>query len=219
VSDAGSDSRLRTAVAAFTVAPARRFGAAMISSAESSAGEGDGEGTAIVSTGRTPSLGRRMACFVYEATLLFGLALVPGVLGTFFFAQSGQRHPLQSETALRLYALVFYGVYFVWLWSRHGQTLAMQTWKIRVVTAAGERLTQARALARYVACCCAWFGPATLLSSALHWPPARSLGAVAAGIAVYALLALFEPDRQFWHDRLCGTRLVEAGVRGTSAAA
>jgi uncharacterized RDD family membrane protein YckC len=160
----------------------------------------------------TPSLARRMACFAYEATLLFGLALIPGVLGAVFLAQTGQRHPLQSESALRVYALVLYGVYFVGLWSRRGQTLAMQTWRIRVVTAAGGRLTQARALARYVACCCVWLAPATLLAAALHWPPWPSLAAVAIGIGIYALLALLEPDRQFWHDRLCGTRLVDAAI-------
>ena len=174
--------------------------------------QGDGES---VATGRaeTPSLTRRMACFVYEATLLFGLALIPGVLGAVFLAHTGQRHPLESDTALRLYALVLYGVYFVWLWSRRGQTLAMQTWRIRLVTAGGALVSPGRALARYVACCCAWFGPATVLSSALHWAPARSLGAVGVGIAGWALLALLEPGRQFWHDRLCGTRLVKASAR------
>jgi uncharacterized RDD family membrane protein YckC len=172
-----------------------------------------------VAAGRaaTPSLARRMACFLYEATLLFGLALIPGVLGAIFFAQTGQRHPLQSDTALRLYALVLYGVYFVWLWSKRGQTLAMQTWKICLVTAGGARLSQARALARYVVCCCVWFGPATAISSALHWPPARSLAAVAAGIAGWALLALLEPERQFWHDWLCRTRLVKAGATAAAA--
>jgi len=174
--------------------------------------QGDGES---VATGRaaTPSLARRMSCFVYEATLLFGLALIPGVLGAFFLAHTGQRHPLESDTALRLYALALYGVYFVWLWSRRGQTLAMQTWRIRLVTVAGARVSPARALGRYVACCCAWFGPASLLSAALHWAPARSLAAVGTGIAGWAVLALLEPERQFWHDRLCGTRLVDAASR------
>ena len=174
--------------------------------------QGDG-GSVAAGRAATPSLARRMACFVYEATLLFGVALIPGVLGAVFLAQTGQHHPLQGDTALRVYALVLYGVYFVWLWSRRGETLAMQTWRIRLVTAAGAPVSQARALARYVACCCAWFGPATLISSALHWPPARSLGAIAAGIVGWALLALLDPERQFWHDRLCGTRLVKAGAK------
>ena len=108
--------------------------------------------------GSTPSLLRRMACFVYEATLLFGIALVPAVLGTLFFAQTGQDHPLQSEGVVRIFALVIYGIYFVGCWSVRGQTLAMQTWRIRVVTAEGARVGQARALVRYVACCIAWFG-------------------------------------------------------------
>ena len=166
----------------------------------------------------TPPLARRMACFVYEAMLLFGLALIPGALGAVFVAQTAQRHPLQSETALRLFALVLYGVYFVWLWSTRGQTLAMQTWRIRLVTAAGAPLTQARALGRYLACCAVWFGPATLLASALALPPWPSLGVVAIGIVAYALSSLAAPGRQFWHDRLCQTRLVDvrdgaSGVR------
>ena len=159
---------------------------------------------------RTPSLARRMACFCYEAMLLFGLALIPGVLGAVFFAQTGQRHPLQGETALRIYALILYGVYFVWFWSRRGQTLAMQTWRIRVVTAAGAPLSPGRALARYLACCIAWFGAPTALAAALHWPPRSSLAAVAAWFVVYALLALAAPERQFWHDVACRTRLVAA---------
>ena len=165
--------------------------------------------SAAVAGAATPSLLRRMACFVYEATLLFGLGLVPGVLGTLFFAQTGHSHPLQSDAALRIFALLFYGVYFVWFWAARGQTLAMQTWHIRLVTATGEPLSQKRALARYAACCVAWFLPATLVAEAAHLTPAQSLMASAVYIVVYALLALLEPTRQFWHDRLCGTRLVD----------
>lgn len=159
----------------------------------------------------TPSLARRMACLLYEAMLSFGLALIPGILGALFFAQTGQRHPLQSETALRLYALVLYGIYFIWFWSRRGQTLAMQTWRIRLVTTAGAPLSQRRALARYLACCVAWFAPPTALAAVLHWPPSTSMAALAVWFCVYPLLALLAPQRQFWHDRLCGTRLVDAG--------
>lgn len=157
---------------------------------------------------RAPSLARRMACFVYEALLLFGVALIPAIIGTLVFARTGLSHPMQSEIALRAFALLVYGVYFVGFWSSRGQTLAMQTWHIRVVDAAGQRLTKARALARYAACCIAWFVPATLLASWAHLPPWPTLGAVSLGIVGYALLALAAPGGQFWHDIVCGTRLV-----------
>lgn len=159
--------------------------------------------------GPTPSLARRMACFVYESLLLFGLGLIPGVVGAIFFAQTGQQHPLQSDTALRLFALALYAIYFIWFWSARGQTLAMQTWRIRVVGTSGGRLSQGRAFLRYVACCACWFAPATLLAASMHWAPWSSLAAVACGIVAWALLALAEPTGQFWHDRLCGTRLVD----------
>jgi len=163
----------------------------------------------VTAAGPPPALLRRMTCFVYEATLLFGIALVPAVLGTLFFAQTGQSHPLQSEGVVRAFALVVYGIYFVGCWSVRGQTLAMQTWRIRVVAADGARLSQARALARYVACCIAWFAPATLVAATLQLRPWPTLVAVVVGIVLYALLALAAPGRQFWHDIVCGTRLVD----------
>ena len=170
-----------------------------------------GAGAASAATGVAPSLARRMACFCYEAMLLFGIALVPGVLGAILLAGAAQHHPLESQTALRIFALALYGAYFVWFWSRRGQTLAMQTWRIRVVTAEGAPLSPARALGRYAACCVAWFAPPTALAAALRWPPKTSLAVVAIWFAIYALLALAAPGRQFWHDRLCRTRLVDAG--------
>ena len=148
-----------------------------------------------------------MACFVYEAMILFGIGLVPGALGALFTAQTGHRDPLQSDAVLRGFAFVIYGIYFVWFWSRRGQTLPMQTWHIRVETRRGELLSQGRALVRYVACW-VWIVPAALLASVNHWSPWQSLGAVAAWIVVYAALARLHPQQQFWHDALCRTRLV-----------
>jgi uncharacterized RDD family membrane protein YckC len=164
-----------------------------------------------------PSLRRRMAAFVYEGLLLFGIGLVPGAIGALFFALTGQHHPLQSETSLRVITLFIYAVYFTWFWSTRGQTLAMQTWHIRVVTAEGAALSQARALCRFVAAC-AWFAPAAVLSHLNGWTGWQTLGAVAVGVVAYALLALAHPQRQFWHDALCGTRLVVAPPPKSSAA-
>ena len=86
-------------------------------------------------------------------------------------------------------------------WSVRGQTLAMQTWRIRVVTADGARLSQARALARYVACCIAWFAPATLVAAALALAalaePRRGRRSGSSSTRCSPWLA---PERQFWHD-------------------
>ena len=154
-----------------------------------------------------PSLSRRMACFVYEGLILFGIGLIPGAVGALFVALTGHRHPLQSDASLRIISFAIYAVYFTWFWSAHGQTLPMQTWHIRVVTAQGAPLTQPRALMRFLASC-AWFAPAALLASVNGWTRWQGLAAIAVGVVAYALLALLHPQRQFWHDALCGTRLI-----------
>ena len=157
---------------------------------------------------RVPGLHRRMASFVYEGMLLFGIGLIPGVIGALFVALTGHQHPLQSDAVLRAITLLIYAVYFTWFWSERGQTLPMQTWHIKVVTAEGAPLSQPRALLRFVTAC-AWFAPAALLASLNHWTRWHGLGAIAIGVVAYALLALLHPQRQFWHDALCGTRLVD----------
>ncbi len=156
-----------------------------------------------------PSLRRRMACFVYEGMVLFGIGLIPGALGALFVALTGKTHPLQSETALRAFAFVVYGVYFTYFWSRRGQTLPMQTWHIRLLTRSGEPLSQTRAAARYLASCL-WFAPAALIAALNHWTRWDALAAIAVGIVGYAALALLHPQRQFWHDAICDTQLVDA---------
>ncbi|MBC7994914.1 MAG: RDD family protein [Rhizobacter sp.] len=165
--------------------------------------------TGVAPEAQAPSLRRRMASFVYEGLLLFGIGLIPGAVGALFVALTGQQHPLQSGTALRVITFVIYGVYFTWFWSKRGQTLPMQTWHIRVVTTDGQRLSQSQALLRFIASCL-WVAPATLLAMLNDWSKWQALGAVGVGVVVYALLALLHPQRQFWHDAICGTRLVTA---------
>jgi len=153
-----------------------------------------------------------MACFVYEALILFGLGLVPGVVGAAVMATAGRSAPEGAEAAVRAFAFTFYGLYFVWFWARRGQTLPMQTWHIRLQTREGALLRPTRAIARYLACWI-WIAPPALLGAALHWPPWPTLAIVAGWIVIYAALSRLHPERQFWHDALCGTRLVVAESR------
>ena len=156
---------------------------------------------------KAPSLKRRMASFAYEGLLLFGIGLIPGAVGALLVALTGNQQSLQNDVTLRAITLLIYAAYFTWFWSVRGQTLPMQTWHIHVVTANGDRLSPWRALARFAASC-AWFAPAALLAATNGWTRWHGLAAMCVGVVAYALLALVHPQRQFWHDALCGTRLI-----------
>ena len=162
-----------------------------------------------------PSLSRRMASFVYEGLILFGILLIPGAIGAALVALTHQQNPLRFEAALPVLSFAIYAVYFTWFWSARGQTLPMQTWHIRVVTVRGAPLSRPRALFRYLASY-AWFAPAFLVASANGWTLGPKFAAIGVGVLGYALLALLHPQRQFWHDALCGTRLISE--RSASAA-
>jgi uncharacterized RDD family membrane protein YckC len=151
-------------------------------------------------------LARRLACFVYEGVLLFGVVFLSGWL---FSTLAQQRHALAMRHGLQAFLFLAIGIYFVWFWTHGGQTVAMKTWHIRLVDAAGRPVTQARALARYIASW-VWFVPALLV---LWWGGWRggapAFWVLTLGVAGYALLALLRADRQFPHDAWCGTRLAD----------
>ncbi|MDR2014519.1 MAG: RDD family protein [Azoarcus sp.] len=132
-------------------------------------------------------LRRRLASMLYELLLLIGVLAVgflfPWML---LISQLDLKDPPAWVSYLELlHVLVLLGVYFVYNWRRHGQTLAMRTWRLRVVTAGGHNLSWARACLRH----------------ALAWPSVLCFGA---GI----LWAFFDLDNLFLHDKLAGTRVV-----------
>jgi uncharacterized RDD family membrane protein YckC len=153
----------------------------------------------------TPGLARRLASFVYEGVLLFGVLMIAGYL---YSTLTQQRHALAGQRGLQAFLFVVLGIYFVWFWSHGGQTVAMKAWHIRLVTRDGGAVSQMRALARYLLSW-VWFVPALLAAWVAGLDTsARIFGLMAAGVLGYALLALLHPQRQFWHDTWCGTRLV-----------
>jgi uncharacterized RDD family membrane protein YckC len=151
----------------------------------------------------TPSLMRRMACWLYEGMLMFGVVFIAGYL---FSALSQQRHALDHRHALQAFLFVVFGIYFTWFWAK-GQTLAMKTWNIRVVDHAGRSISQPRALLRYLLSWL-WFLPPLAAVSPFALSGGETLVLVIGWVAVWAILARFHPQRQFWHDALAGTRLV-----------
>jgi uncharacterized RDD family membrane protein YckC len=156
------------------------------------------------------SLARRLAAAGYETLLAAALVLVVGFL-TAPLASSGparQWLEIPGPTARTLSfcaVLVAMAAYFVWSWTGGRRTLAMKTWRMALVRADAGKVGARTAITRFAA---AWIGPAAALAAYLLLAPA-GLGAQAAWLlAVNYAWALVDPERQFLHDRIAGTRLV-----------
>jgi uncharacterized RDD family membrane protein YckC len=146
-----------------------------------------------------------MASWLYEGMLMFGVVFIAGYL---FGTLSQTRNAMDNRHALQAFLFVVFGIYFVWLWSK-GQTLAMKTWDIKIVDRLGLPVTQSRALLRYVLSWL-WFLPALAGVSPFKLSGAESVLLVVGWVVIWAILSRFQPDGQFWHDALSGTRLVSA---------
>lgn len=164
--------------------------------------------TAVSTALAAPALFRRMACWLYEGILMFGVVFIAGYL---FGTLSQTRNALDNRHPLQAFLFVVFGIYFVWFWSK-GQTLAMKTWHIRVVDIAGRPLTQLRALARY-ALAWLWFLPPLLVAAPFQLPALEVVVILMGWIAFWAFASRLHPQQQFWHDALAGTRLVNAQAR------
>lgn len=156
-----------------------------------------------------PGLWRRMACWLYEGLLLFGVVFIAGYL---FSTLTQTRHALQHRLAQQAFLFVVLGIYFTWFWFK-GQTLAMKTWHIRVLDARGHPLTQGRALLRYLLSWL-WFVPPLGAGRLFALSAPESVLILCGWIAAWAILSRFHPERQFWHDALAGTRLVDTRTAG-----
>lgn len=150
-----------------------------------------------------PSVKRRMACWLYESMLMFGVVFLAGYL---FGALTQTRHAMDNRHALQAFLFVVFGIYFVWFWAK-GQTLAMKTWHIRVTDLQGRPISQRRALLRYVLSWL-WFLPPLLAVWLFALPAAQGTVLAVGWILVWAILARLHPRQQFWHDALAGTQLI-----------
>lgn len=121
----------------------------------------------------------------YETLLLLGILAIALLLPHVLIGHWLHR----VATPLLLWAHLFLVLlaYFCWFWTHDGQTLAMKTWRMRVVDCSGRSLRPLHALLRYVLC----------------WP---SIGFFGVGL----LWAFLDRDGQFLHDRLAGTRIIPA---------
>lgn len=145
---------------------------------------------------------------LYESMLLFGVLFISNWL---FSTMLQQRHALYLRHALQIWLFLVLGLYFVWFWTHGGQTLAMKTWRIRLVARNGAAVTTGRAIGRYLLAW-AWVLPGPMFAWALGAKDWMLVLIPAANMLAWALTAYLDPQRQFLHDRIAGTRLVSVSV-------
>jgi uncharacterized RDD family membrane protein YckC len=124
----------------------------------------------------------RIAAMIYESLLVTAVIFVASFI---IIPVVGEMHAPWQRHLYQVYILGVLFAYFSAFWLRSGQTLAMKTWRIRLVTVDGSRLTLKQAALRFVL---------------------ALLGLLLAGAGFW--WALFDRDRQFFHDRIAGTRLI-----------
>jgi uncharacterized RDD family membrane protein YckC len=83
----------------------------------------------------------------------------------------------------------------------------MKTWRVRVVTRDGLALRWPRALLRYLLAWL-WFLPGLALAWWMEVQGSMLLLLPMLNAVLWALTNRLDPDRQFLHDRIAGTRLV-----------
>jgi uncharacterized RDD family membrane protein YckC len=128
-------------------------------------------------------IGRKLGSLCYEILLL---AAIVFVAGWSFLPFEPLLPPAIARLLLQLYVVAVSAAYFIYCWTRNGQTLPMKTWRIRVVNGDGTAVTLKTGAKRYL------FALAGLaLCGAGFW------------------WALVDRDGQFLHDRLAGTRIVQ----------
>lgn len=131
----------------------------------------------------TLSFWRRTLCLIYDFLLFLAIWFVASLI---FIMIVQDINFAYFKPIYQFYSLSVIGIYFIWFWTHGGQTLAMQTWKMRVVAKDGTALSMKQAITRYIF---------------------AVIGITSFGIGI--IWALFDRDQQFLHDRLAGTRIIK----------
>ena len=126
------------------------------------------------------SLVRRLLAIFYDLLLLLGVLFAVSACAVAFNKGEAVSHPAYYLVLIAT-AFVFFGGF----WTHGGQTLGMRTWKIKIITDNGNKVTWKHAAIRFCA---------------------ATLALIPAGIGF--LWMLIDSERLAWHDRLSATRLI-----------
>jgi len=133
----------------------------------------------------TPGLARRLAAMFYDGLLVFAICfcVTLAVVGLRNVAGGEAIHPGERAIAggfqlvLQVALCISVALFFGWFWTRTGQTLGMQTWRLRIDNLQGGRISWQQAMIRLLVAC---------------------LSISCAGLGYWWVL--FDRDKRSWHD-------------------
>lgn len=153
----------------------------------------------------TPSLKRRLASIVYESMLLFGLIFFSDFV---FDVATQSRHALSNRFERSLMLFIVIGCYFIYFWRHGGQTLAMKTWKIKLVDLNNHRISFTQAILRYCLIWM-WFIPALTITAIFDLKQWEMIAALTIGLIAWTMTIYTNKDQQFLHDVISKTRMID----------
>lgn len=130
-----------------------------------------------------PALFKLAASFVYDALVTIALSFL---LGWLFIVTLGDATQGLKRYALQLFLWWSIGCYFIRCWTKSGQTLAMQSWRLKlVIPDLNNQISLQTAILRYVL---------------------ATVSLMLFGIGFFWVI--FDRDRRYLHDRLLKTAIV-----------
>lgn len=141
----------------------------------------ESDGSFAGSTPRMAGFFRRFGAMLYDTFLLFAVLFGAGAVAMLVVGgEISDGNPVYFT-----YLISVAYLFFAWFWLRAGQTLGMQTWRLRLVTFDGRKPNVQQTLLRFV-------------GSLLSW--------LAGGLGF--LWIFVDKDRLAWHDYLSGTMII-----------
>ncbi|HEX2584487.1 MAG TPA: RDD family protein [Steroidobacteraceae bacterium] len=159
-------------------------------------------------------IARRLGAMVYDSMLVIAVLAVATIP---FLVLAPKKIIIPREVGWGMYLaylcwqMIVIAAFFGFFWTRRGQTLGMQVWKLRVEDEQGKLLSWPSALRRLLFAAIPWLPAYICLAVAehLHSTTLKWTGEALLLLVLANLLVLkFSLDQRSWHDRVSHSRVV-----------
>lgn len=138
---------------------------------------------------------RRLLAMLYDGLICIAVLIlatwgytmfVAWIIGFDKYLEMAEAGAFNRDPMLTSVLFVILYLFFAYFWTRTGQTLGMQVWRIRIENYDGSSISWTQALKRYMAAYVSW---------------------IPAGLGY--LWLLWDPRRETWPDKFSGTQVVD----------